>query len=403
MPIFTPSTGIFDDPHVLSEEYVPENILGRSHELQEYKNALQPIMDGQPTKSILLYGKTGVGKTVSTKYLLSHLKADVKEYRDMELTTVWVLCENVNTSYQLAASIINSLRGPENHIRPTGYPAEDMYQMMYRELDALGGHVVIVLDEVDNLQADDKLLYELPRARANGRIENVRVTVIGISNDLKFKDNLRQKVKSSLAQQELLFPPYDANQLREILYARADEAFQDDVLTDGVIPLCAAFAAQDIGDARQALMLLREAGNIAKKKDAAEVTEQHVQRARDELEQDLITTSVSKLTTQGKLVLASTLSLHLGDETPARNKDVYSRYKQYASLADAEPVSQRRLRDHLGDLSMQTLLDERTRNTGRQEGRFKEYSVAIDAQAAVTHLQTDGRMEQVVADLENRL
>ncbi|WP_438267484.1 hypothetical protein [Haladaptatus halobius] len=40
------------------------------------------------------------------------------------------------------------------------------------------------------------------------------------------------------------------------------------MLTSDVIPLCASFAAQDFGDARKAIDILRHSGNLAYKQDA---------------------------------------------------------------------------------------------------------------------------------------
>jgi len=51
-----------------------------------------------------------------------------------------------------------------------------------------------------------------------------------------FRDDLSPKVKSSLCEQEIHFPAYDADDLQKILTQRATVAFYDDVLDDAVIP-----------------------------------------------------------------------------------------------------------------------------------------------------------------------
>jgi hypothetical protein len=149
----------------------------------------------------------------------------------------------------------------------------------------------------------------------NSELENSRVSIMGISNDLKFTDFLDPRVKSSLGEEEIVFPPYDANQLRDILRHRADVAFKPDVLTDDVIPLCAAFAAQEHGDARRALDLLRCAGEFAERDGVEVVSAEHVRRAQEKIELDRIVEAVRTLPTQSKLVLLAIIELE-GDVEP---------------------------------------------------------------------------------------
>lgn len=144
----------------------------------------------------------------------------------------------------------------------TGYQQKRIFNELYTDLEAIGGTILIVLDEIDTIGSDDDILYELPRARSNYRLD-VKLGVIGISNNFKFRDNLTPKVKDTLCEEEILFPPYDAPDLQNILRKRADSALYEGVLEDDVIPLCAAFAAQDSGSARQALRLFRKAAEIA--------------------------------------------------------------------------------------------------------------------------------------------
>lgn len=94
--------------------------------------------------------------------------------------------------------------------------------------------------------------------------------------------NLR--VEDTLCERELHFSPYDANDLQHILEKRADLAFEAGVLDGDVVPLCAAFAAQDKGSARQALDLLLEAGDLARRNNDSTVTEDHVREAKQLLE-----------------------------------------------------------------------------------------------------------------------
>jgi len=78
-----------------------------------------------------------------------------------------------------------------------------------------------------------------------------------------------------------------------------------------VIPLCAAYAAQEHGDARRALDLLRVSGEIAERIKSSKVLEAHVKQAQEKIEIDRIVEVVRTLPSQSKLVLLSVVLLDI--------------------------------------------------------------------------------------------
>ena len=236
------------------------------------------------------------------------------------------------TEFSSAAEIdgrIDSLetdRDSFEEVPMTGWPTDRVYSVFFDAVDYSERVVVIMLDEIDKLveKSGDDTLYNL--SRMNSELENSRVSIIGISNDLKFTDFLDPRVKSSLGEEEIVFPPYDANQLRDILQHRAEVAFKDGALSEDVIPLCAAFAAQEHGDARRALDLLRTAGELAERSQSETIVEDHVRRAQDKIELDRVVEVVRTLPTQSKLVLFSIILLEKNGVHSINTGEVYNIY-----------------------------------------------------------------------------
>jgi len=167
MGMFQRDRQVFADAEPLDDSYEPEDIRKRDEELKKYQRALQPIIDNRPTSNIFLYGKTGTGKTVATKFMLSHLEADTAEYDDVQLSTVWVSCENLSSSYQVAVALVNELRDSQDkdRISATGYSQQRVFDILYEELDALGGTVVIVLTKstisaIPTISSTDSLAHD---------------------------------------------------------------------------------------------------------------------------------------------------------------------------------------------------------------------------------------------------
>jgi cell division control protein 6 len=383
MPLFDRDTTIFRDEDVLREDYQPDSIQERDEELDAYKTALQPVVNGAQPRNIFLYGKTGVGKTVATRFLLDHLRRDVDEYDDVDLSIVWLNCNNLTSSYQVAANLVNELRPASEQISTTGYPQQKIFDMLYDELERLGGTVLIVLDEIDHIGDDDDLLYELPRARANGYLSAGKPGIIGISNDFSFRSGLSPKVKDALCEEEIHFSPYVASELESILDQRAQKALHENVLSEGVLPLCAALAAQDTGSARQALDLLYKAGDLARSQDVEQVTEEHVRDAQRVLERGRIKQGMVELTQHGHLSLVAVLSLALEEETPARVREIYPRYRSAAEYVGTNPLVRRRMHDHLSDLAMQGILHRNTRNEGRAGGKYYVYDLDVAVEMVI--------------------
>jgi cell division control protein 6 len=379
MALFERDHDIYRDRDALREDYQPEELVGRDEELRTYQGALQPVINGEQPNNVFLYGKTGVGKTAATRYLLEHLESDVAEYDDIDLTVVFLNCDGLTSSYQVATRLVNEFRSETNQISTTGYPLGAVYEMLWDELDDCGGTVLVVLDEIDHIK-DDSILYQLPRARANEKVGDAKIGLIGISNDFSFRDDLSPKVKSSLCEQEIHFPAYNATNLRAILQQRADVAFHEGVLDDEVIPLCAAYGAKDAGDARQSIDLLMKAGDLARDEDTEHVTADHVRRGRRALERGRIKEGITGLTEHGHLVLYALLTLDLEGEAPVRSRDVRPRYTRFAELANRDPLVPRRMRDHLSELAMLGIVSVTERNEGRRGGTYREYALDMDVE-----------------------
>lgn len=389
MTLFERSEAIFEDENVLHDDYQPDSLEERNDELEQYTAYFQPVINGSQPRNIFLYGKTGVGKTAATKYLLHHLEEDAKQYDDLSITTVYLNCEDLTSSYRVAVALVNTFRSPSEQISRTGHPLNGVYEKLWTELDQIGGTVLIVLDEVDYIGDDDSILYQLPRARSNEKIERARIGIIGISNDFKYREKLDPRVEDTLCERELHFPPYDANELQNILEKRASLAFKNGILEGEVVPLCAALAAQDKGSARQGLDLLLEAGDLARRRSDSVVTEDHVREAKQLLEKQRIEESMKELTSHGHLTLLAVVSSTVSrpSRVPFQKQDLYEQYTDLAVATDRDPLGGRAFHNHLAELSMLGVLNRTKRNDGRGGGIYYEYEIDVPIDAALSTLE----------------
>jgi len=387
------TTSPFNDADVLEEDYQPDEILGRDEELKQLRTVFQPIIDAEPPRNAFLYGLSGLGKTASTKYEISELTASVANYDDISLETIWLNCNDCSSSYQVAITLANQLLPAPDRLPRSGLPKSQVYETLFEALDAVGNgysevrdYVIIVLDEVDNIGSQDRILYQIPRARANGRLENVWPALIGISNDLSFKEGLSSKVTSSLCEHEITFSSYNATELQEILLHRSQRAFKEGTVKDGVIELTAAYGAQEGGDARYALDLLRRGGQLAKGEE--EVRLEHIERAREELERDRMLEAIGSMDKHEHMTIAALVTLHLQNETPVGRKELYPVYRQYAEEIIGEVNASRRVHDYLSNMHMLGLIKRAEVQEGIGEETRFEYSLdSLSTEMAVKALE----------------
>lgn len=182
------SVEIFADESVLREDWQPKQLPEREPELEEIRNALAPATRGVNAHNLFLYGKTGQGKTVAIDHEIELLHEYADSSADLNLSVIKTSANNQTTSYQLCAHLIKEIRDETK--KPSGIDQQSMFDLLYQEISNLEDTVIIVIDEIDAIGSNDELLYELPRARKNGHIEDQWVSVIGISNNLQFRDNL---------------------------------------------------------------------------------------------------------------------------------------------------------------------------------------------------------------------
>ncbi len=231
------------------------------------------------------------------------------------------------------------------------------------------------MDEIDQLtkKAGDAVLYNL--TRINEELINSQLSLIGISNDLMFADNLDPRVKSSLSEEEILFPPYNAIQIQDILRARAALAFKENTIAPGVIEKCSAYAAREYGDARRALELLRVAGELAERSGSDKVLLKHIDIAEEKMERERVLDAVKNQPKQFQAVLYALIVLVNNNKLVFYTGDIYDVYKKICDTINLRPLTQRRVSDIIGELDMLGIIHARVISKGRY-GRTREITLA---------------------------
>jgi archaeal cell division control protein 6 len=373
---FLKKESLFKDKKVLQSTYLPDEINHRDEQITKIAQILAPALRSEKPSNIFLYGKSGTGKTLSINYISDQMRT-LAYNKKIPLKIVYINCKLkkvADTEYRLIAQLAREF-GKE--IAPTGLPTDEVYNIFFKTLDEEKCTILLVLDEIDELvkKAGDELLYNL--LRINSTLKNSQTSIIGISNDLLFANNLDPRVKSSLSEEEIVFFPYNAVQLQDILLNRSQEAFKDGVLGEGVIQKCAAFAAREHGDARRALEVLRVAGEIAERKNLDIISMKEIDEAEDTIEKDRITELVKNHPKQFQATLYSILVNKKNSKYNfIQTGDVYDTYMELCRKAGLRPLTQRRVSDIIAELDMLGIINAKVISKGRF-GRTRDISFVL--------------------------
>ena len=361
-------THIFLNKQPLDHRFLPENLPHRRAQITEIAKHWVEALNGNAPSNITIYGKTGTGKTAAAKFAKKQLIEAAKD-EPVSLRVEYVRCTDFNTEYQVLTHLCQKLgRDVPNRGWTKGEIVKTFRDILKRNAFGRNLILIVILDEVDILleKDGDGLLYTLTRTD--------NIAILSISNYLNFKQFIKPRVASSLMDKEIVFPPYDAEQLADILNERSKLAFVEGALEDDVIPLCSAMAAKEEGDARYALDLLENSGDIAVDKGSDKVLGDYVREAKDVIEYNKVKDVIVTLPTQQQRVLAAILKLtQEGDEITSGRL-----FESYKEISKGDTVTYRRIFDFINELEMLGIISTNTVSKGRAKGRTNIITLQID-------------------------
>ena len=364
---------VFKSKKVFQASYKPEEIIHRKKLISEITKMLAPLVNRDKPSNIFIYGTTGAGKTLSVKTVTDSFKQIIKT-ENAPLKIIYINCKLKrvsDTEYRLIAQLSRELG---RNLPITGLPTDEVYNHFYRTLDQSEKPLLIVLDEIDQLtkKTGSAALYNL--TRINEELTRTFISLVGISNDMTFLDGLDPRVKSSLSEESILFPSYNATQIQDILTKRSELGFVPNAIQEGVIPKCSANAAREHGDARRAIELLRVAGEIADREGSDKVSLKHVDQAEEKIDRDKIIEAVATQPKQAQATILSILLTNENSTAPIFTGSVYELYKSICKKAGLRPLTQRRVSDILSEMDMLGIITAKVISKGRY-GRTREMMI----------------------------
>ncbi|MDH5430559.1 MAG: AAA family ATPase [Nitrosopumilus sp.] len=383
---------IIKNRDILHYTYIPEIILHRKSEQEQVTQSLLPILKKSRPSNLLVYGKPGTGKTLVVKKVLSKIQERV-EKSNFPIKLIYSNSKEETTLYGLLVSLGRQLGLNEKELPSNGLAISVVFKRLLTKIDEEKLNAIFVIDEIDYLaqlvaKTGKDILYQL--TRANERLTQGSLTLVGISNDLTFKERLDPRVISSLGEEEIVFTNYDVEQIKKILEERINESFVANSVDEPALNLIAALAGGEHGDARRAIDLLRVSGELAERQQSEKVTVEHVREASQKMEENKEEKSLKSFPLHEKLVLIAIMKAN-GSSTG----EIYSSYKNLCKAVGKDELTQRRITQMLSEIELSGIISGRLIHQGIH-GRTKKYKLTISSEMIKKTFKDDLTLQDII-------
>jgi len=266
------SESLFLNPEQLDFDFQPKLIPYRESEQGYIASCIKPLFQNRNGKNLLIFGKSGIGKTICLKHVLNELE----EYD--EIARIYINCWKKDTAHKMALAICEQLGYKWTHNKTTDELFKEIKNILNKKT------AVFVIDEVDKLTEMNGIYYILE--------DIYKKTIFFITNNKNFLISLDERLRSRLTLEEMEFKPYNIEQTKGILKQRIEYAFVMNVWEDEAFNKIVnkTFELKDI---RSGLFLLREAGNIAEDHSSKKIILDYVEDAIKRLDNYKIKNSES--------------------------------------------------------------------------------------------------------------